>query len=141
MLEKLKTLGIFALLALMVLLLYGNLTLGMETDPWGLLGSGEQTAAELTAGDRWPVEPTLLALGREGQFYVPLTGEEWQLVSGQTAPLLTEAVGSMAEPAPLDGATAARWLAGDCLLVIPRDEKKNYRLRGARRNRPEGRKA
>ena len=117
MLEKLKTLGIFALLALMVLLLYGNLTLGMETDPWGLLGSGEQTAAELTAGDRWPVEPTLLALGREGQFYVPLTGEEWQLVSGQTAPLLTEAVGSMAEPAPLDGATAARWLAGDCLLV------------------------
>lgn len=43
----------------------------------------------------------------------------------------------------LDEATGSRMveMAGDYLLVIPRDEKKNYRLRGARRNRPEGRKA
>jgi len=118
MVERLKNLGIFLLLALMILLLYGNLTLGMDQDPWDLLGRGEQAeTADPLVGEQWAISPVLLALGRAGSYYVPLTEREWELLGTLASPLLTEAVGSMAAPEPVEAETAVGWMAGDCLLV------------------------
>lgn len=118
MAERIKTLGIFALLALMMVLLYGNLTLGMDQDPWGLLGrDGTVETADPLVGEQWAVSPVLLALGRDGEYYVPLTESEWDLLRNQASPLLTEAVGSMGAPEPAEPEAAAQWLREDCLLV------------------------
>lgn len=128
MVERLKTAGIFALLALMILLLYGNLTLGMDG---GLLapGSGGADETALMADSQWPLVPTLVALGQAGEFYVPLTEGEWTLLMSQVHPLLAEAVGSMGELALLDGETARQWLSGDCLLVGYEDSQPLSALR------------
>ena len=83
MVERLKTAGIFVLLALMMLLLYGNLTLGMDGDPLGLGDPEKAEIAMASADSRWPLVPTLLALGADGAYYVPLTQGEWGLLLSQ----------------------------------------------------------
>ena len=129
MVERLKTAGIFVLLALMMLLLYGNLTLGMDGDPLGLGDPEKAEIAMASADSRWPLVPTLLALGADGAYYVPLTQGEWELLLSQAEPLLAEAVGSMAEPALLDSDTAWQWLREGCLLVGYEDSQPLSALR------------